>query len=92
MLILEEDDNVSDNFGPYKNDKSKPKMQDIKGDHRDWVGKSLNTGSRARVKHTLQDRLLRNELSSFWREIRFNEQEFSASTPVSNIKYDYPES
>ena len=36
-----------------------------------------------------QDKLLKSELSSFLREVRFSEQEFPVSTLVSDIKYDY---
>ena len=39
-----------------------------------------------------QDELLRCELLSSLKEIRFSEQEFLVGTLVSNIKYDYPES
>ena len=90
MSIFGEDDNASDNFGSYKNEDSIPKTQDIKRDHRDLVGKSSDTESRARVGHTPQNRLLGSELSSSLREVKFSEQEFLTSTPVSNIKYDHP--
>ena len=90
MLILGEDDNALDNFGPYKNEESTPVAQNIKGDHRNLVGKSSDTGSCARAGRTLQDGLLGNESSSFLREVRFSEQEFSADIPVFNIKYDHP--
>ena len=81
------DDNVSDNFGLYKNEEFIPEAQDIKGDYRDLVGKSPDIGSRARARRTSQDRLLRSESSSSLREVRFSEQKFPASIPVSNIKY-----
>lgn len=32
MPILEKDDNISDNFGPYEDEKFTPKAQDIEGD------------------------------------------------------------
>ena len=84
------DDNRSDNFGSYKDEKSISEAQDIEKDYRDLVGKSLVTGNHARAKHTLQDGLLRSESSSSLRKVRFSEQELSAGTLVSNIKYDYP--
>ena len=92
MPMLGEDDNSSDNFGPYEHEGSTLEAQDIEGDFRDSVGKSSDTGNRARAGHTLQDGLLGIELLSSLREVRFNKQEFPASTPVSNIKYDHPRS
>ena len=40
MSIPGEDDNLSDNFGPYEDEESTPEAQDIEKDHRDLVGKS----------------------------------------------------
>ena len=90
MPMPGEDDNASDNFGPYEDERSTPKAQDIEGDHRDSVGESSDTGSRARAGRTPQDGLLGSESSSSLTEVRFSEQEFPAGTPVSNIKYDHP--
>ena len=47
-----EDDNVSENFGPYKDEKSIVEVQNIGKDHRDSVSKSSDTGSCARVART----------------------------------------
>ena len=88
MPMPGEDDNTSDNFGPYKNKKSTLEVQDIERDYRDLVDKSSDTGSRARAGHTPQDGLLESESSLFLREVRFSEQEFLTSTPpylTSNI-------
>ena len=41
--MLGEDDNTSDNFGPYKDGKSTSEVQDIEKDHRNLVGKSSDT-------------------------------------------------
>ena len=92
MPMPGEDDNASDNFGPYEDERSTPEAQDIEGDHRDLVGESSDTGSRARAGHTPQDGLLGSESSSSLTEVRFSEQEFPAGTPISNIKYDHPRS
>ena len=57
------------------------------------VGKSSNTGSRAKdslLGHTLQDGLFASELSSSLIEIRFTQQKFSTDKPVSDIKYHHP--
>ena len=89
MPILREDDNTSDNFGLYEDEKSTLEVQDIERDYRDSVGKSSDIGSRAKAGRTPQDRLLGIELSSSLREVRFSEQEFATSTTVSNIKYDH---
>ena len=89
MLIPGEDDNISDNFGPYEDKQSTPEAQNIEGDHRDLVGESSDTRSRAREGRTPQDGLLGSESSSSLRKDRFNKQKFSAGTLVSNIKYDH---
>ena len=49
MLKPREDDNTSDNFGPYEDVESTPEAQDIEVDHRDSICKSSDTGSRARA-------------------------------------------
>ena len=92
MPIPGEDDNSSDNFRLYEDEGCTPEAQNIERDHRNSVGKSSDTRSRARVRHTPQDGLLGSELSLSLSEVRFIEQEFSAGTPVFNIKYDYPRS
>ena len=89
LPMLGEDDNVSDNFGLYEDEKSIPEAQDIEKDHRDLVGKSSDSGSCAKEEYTSQDGLLGSESSSSLKEVRFNKQEFPAGTLVFNIKYDY---
>ena len=57
------------------------------------VGKSLDTESHVRdssSRRTSQDGLLASELPLSLREVRFIEQEFPASKPVSDIKYHQP--
>ena len=73
MPMLGEDVNKSDNFGSYENEKSTPKAQDIEEDHRNLVGKSSDTRSRAKTGRTLQNGLLGSESLSSLREIRFSE-------------------
>ena len=92
MPMPEEDDNVSDNFGFYKDEKSTTEMQDIERDHRDLVGENSDTRSCARAGRTSQDRLFESRSPSSLREVRFSEQELPTGTPVSNIKYDHLES
>ena len=41
---------------------------------------------------TLYNGLIISKLLLFLREVRFSEEEFFASIPISYIKYDYPES
>lgn len=43
-----ENDNVSENLGPYKNKKSILKEQEMEGDYRDLIDKSSDTKNRAR--------------------------------------------
>ncbi len=57
------------------------------------IGESSDTESRAKEGlsgRTPQAGLLGSESSSSLREVRFSDQEFAASTPVSNIKYNHP--
>ena len=66
--------------------------EDIEGDYRKLGGKSSDIENRARnglVERTPQSGLLRSESSSSLREVRFSDQEFAASTLVSNIKYNH---
>ena len=87
------DDDVSENFGLYKDEESILKEQEMEGDQRDLVGKSLNIGSCAidgLSGHIPQVGVLVCELSSSLREVRLNKQEFLAGKPESNIKYHYP--
>ncbi len=91
--ILGEYDNASGNLGPHEDEESTLTEQDIEGDHRNLVGESLDTGSRARdglSRRTPQAGLLGSESSSSLREVRFSDQEFAAGTPVSNTKYNHP--
>ena len=74
MLILGVDDNVSENFGPYEDNESEE--QDIKGDHKNLLGESSDTGSYARdnlSECTLLNGLLANNLSISLKEARFSE-------------------
>lgn len=48
MPMAWENDNLSDNFGPYKNKKSTIEELDIEEDNIDLVGKSLDIESRVR--------------------------------------------
>lgn len=51
-----EDDNISDYFMSHELKKSTLKEQDIEGDHKDFLGKSLDTGSN--IKDMLSRRIL----------------------------------
>ena len=90
--MYEKDDNVSENFGFCEDEKSTPKIQDIKGDHRNLVSKSSDTKNCIKARCTLQNRLLGSESLLFLKEVRFTEQKFSAGTLISNIKYNYSKS
>lgn len=87
--MLGEDNDVSENFKLHKDEKFILEEQNIERDYRDMVNKSSNTRSRAKnglLGRTPQDRLFASELSSFLREISFNEYEFSVVKPISDIK------
>ena len=47
-LIPREDDNASDNFGPYKDAESILEEQDIEKDHTNLINKSSDIGNRAK--------------------------------------------
>ena len=73
----------------YEDKKLILEKQDIKKDYKNLGGKSFNIRSCTRdglSKRTLQAELLRSELLSSLGKIRFSNQEFATSTPVSNIK------
>ena len=88
----EEDNDASENFEPYKDEKSTLAEQKIEGDYRGLVGKSLDTRSRARDDlsgHISQTGLFTSKLSSSLREVRFSKQIFPTGKLVSDIKYHY---
>ncbi len=90
--ILGEDNNTPGNLGPHEDEESILEEQDIERDHRNLVGESSDTGSRARdglSGRTPQAGLLGSESSSSLKEVRFNDPEFIAGTLVSNIKYNH---
>lgn len=93
--MLEEDNDTSENFRPYKDKKSILEEQNIEKDHKDLKGKILNTKNHVRnvlLRRTLHNKLFASELSSFLKEVKFSEQKFPISKPVSNIKYHHPSS
>lgn len=93
MPIPKKNDDISENFGSYEDEKSKLEEQDIKGDHKNSVGKSLDIESHAKngfSGHMPQDGVHASELSSFLKDVSFGEQEFSTGEPLSNIKYYHP--
>lgn len=92
MLTLREEDNLSDNFGPHLDEKSALERPDIEKNDIDLVDKSVDT--RSRIREILSERiphdgLLGSESFSSLRDVRFSKQEFTAGTPVSNIKYNH---
>ena len=95
MPMPREDNNILKYFELHKDKKYKLDKNNIKGDHRDLVGKNSNTESHARdnlSRRISQDKLLVNELLSSLTEVRFSEQEFPVGKPVLNIKYHHPDS
>lgn len=73
MSILEEDNNLSKCFGPYKDEKCKLDKQDIKRDHRNLVSKSSDI--RSCIKNNLlrcifQDRYFASESSLSLKEVK----------------------
>ena len=84
--------NVSENVGLYKNEELILEEQDIKKDHKNLQGKNLDTKSRTKKdlsERISQVKLLKNELSSFLKEVKFSNQEFAVGISVSNLKYNH---
>ena len=76
MPMPGKDNNLSEYIGPHKDKEYTLDAQNIEGDYRNLVGKSLNTKSRARdslSEHTFQAKLFASELSSPLREVKFGE-------------------
>lgn len=86
----EKNNNTLKNFGPYKDEKSIIKKQEIGRDYRDLIGKNLDTKSHAKdslTEYTFQAEFLASELSLSLKEMRFCKQKFFANKFVLNIKY-----
>ncbi len=85
-----EDNNALETFEPYKDEKSILEKQNIERDYKNLVGKSSDIEictKNSLSKRISQDRLLASKLSSFLREVRFNEQESLTDKLVLDIKY-----
>ena len=81
-----------ENFGLHEDENLRLEEKNIKNDYRNLRGESLDIESRTKdslIGHTSKAGLLRSKLSSSMREVRFNNQEFTTSIPISNIKYNY---
>lgn len=92
-LILAKNDDILAYFIYYEK-KEYPldnEDQDVEKDQKDLVSKSSDNESirDGLPRRTPQDRLLGNDLSSSLRKVMFNEQEFLANIPLSNIKYNH---
>lgn len=91
--MLAKDNNTLDYFIYHKKKKFLlgNKKQNIEEDQKDLISKSLDNESIKNMlpRYISQDGLLVNELLSSLKKIRFSKQEFSISTPVSDIKYDH---
>ena len=86
------DDNVSNHIVYYEEDEYILERQDMEKNYIDLINKSLdirNCIGDMMSERIFQDGLLRSELSSFLRKVRFSEQEFPAGIPIFNIKYHY---
>lgn len=74
--MLGKNNDASKNFEPHKNKKSILKKQDIEEDHRNLIGKSLNTESYTRdglLRRIFQDELYASKSLLFLREVSFSE-------------------
>lgn len=90
--MAEEDDHSLDNFGSYKDEKQVLERQNVEKDNINSISKSSDTENCAENMLSMlksHDKPLRSESLSFLGEIGFNDQKFAASTPISNIKYNY---
>lgn len=76
---------------PHEDERSTLKEVDIEGDHKNWLGKSLDTESYARnglSERTPQAKLLRKSSLSL-RKVEFSNQKFAAYILISSIKYNH---
>lgn len=92
MVILGEDNNVLDHFGPYENEKSTLKVQNIEENHSDLITQSSDIGGSIKnslSEHIPQDELLKSKLLLSLREVKIGDQEFATDTSISNIIYNY---
>lgn len=90
--MIEEDNNLLNNFGYYENEKPALEKPNIEEDNIDQTKKSLDTKNHVKnllSRCTTQDGLLRSELLSSLKEVRFIDQKFATGIPISNIKYIY---
>lgn len=93
MLILEEQNNLSNSFGLNEDEKFLFEEQDIEEDYGNSINKNLDTKNYTRnslSKHMSLDGLLVNNLLSSLRKFKFSEQKFYVSKLLSNIKYHSP--
>lgn len=93
ILMPEEYHNTLDNFGTHIDEKFILEEQDINKDYKNLVDKISDTRSYTNNRllgHISLNRLFVNELLFFLREVKFSEQEFSTSEPISTIKYYHP--
>lgn len=75
MLMPGENDNISEYYEPHKDEEYRIDKQDIEGDYKDLVGKSLDFGSYAKdslSERTPQNRLFASESSLSLRKIKFS--------------------
>lgn len=75
-LMPEKNDNILENFKPYKNEKSILEEQKIEKDYKNLIGKSLDTESYIKnglLRYISQVVLLANKLLLSSKEVRFNE-------------------
>lgn len=92
MPMVGEEDNLSDNSGPYKDEKHALEEPDIEKDDKDLANDSLDTRNHARNMlsgYTTQDELLRSVSSWSLRAFRSSDQEFAAGISISKIKYNH---
>ena len=94
--MLTKNDNASDYFMHHNKEKYwlGNKRQNIKKNKKNLVDKSSDHKNVKNIllKHTPQNRLFANELSFSLKEVWLSKQEFLASIPISNLKYNYLES
>lgn len=87
-----EDHNLSDNFQSHNNEIPVLEQLEIEENDMNLVSKSLDTKNHIRnmlSNFTSQDGLLKSELLTSLKKIRFSDQEFAAGTSPSNIRYNH---
>lgn len=90
IVLLGEDYNLLDNFGPHLKKESILKERNIEENHKDSVNKCIDIKNYAKnslLKSTLQAEFFANKLLSSLKDVRFSKPKCPIGKTISEIKY-----